>query len=1293
MSTISENDPISTEPNTVEFSKEDVSESNLFGVARINIVNVKNLNSDTLDVRITCLESGNKYSKTHICENINSKWNQVFYIPIYDIDKKLKIRVCGDIAFFKSISLGSYIFNPKNFIEEKKLDLERDLIKPKNSILPRPNKGNLRFDADFYSFSNRTNTTKFSKTIIFFYSLCNLITYQSQDDSVKLDKLVNLFNFNSEKELKELRKTFIDTINDKKVKTISDNILIADIEERLYNLAKKFIIKHFKTNEPSWISWVGEAIQSATIDVSQSTTKSEVVKDFADKFVKEFVDKLTDLIKFQSKFENTRFVSQEVNVTIEPTKITTQNEKALAWLHTQIKDEKLVKEILESCEKIVVEKVSNKKKESSWPSLTTSLTGWGSSWGKYITDTNTADTVSSTLVILESKTTLETTKKIVENQKPDGSIKLDKIVSDQINIASDNIQSSVQTYGISDKLKSVTKNAWETALSLRYLNITSQSQDQHKEQSEKAKKYLIGELKDEKLVEELLTTSEKIIVEQSVKKEMKDAVSTIQNSTTTEKAKEIVSSQKEDGSLELSDTVSKALDVESNESLVSSIKTYFINKGTKVPEDKKLIDTAITLSFLRKTSSTDTSPELKEKIEKAEKYLKTELGSEEKVKELLEKTDTVVVEHATKKVIKEKAYQVLAEKVQESVTQNEDSSFEVSKQIINDLGITNISSIIDITDERVKKLDKGVWDKFLTLAYCNIVLGRHKTKWTNEELEKEILDREIDTAKYTEVIHDALSCQWDDGSLQLSDTVSKELKFESADSLVSHVERCLKSEGDKVPKNQYLRDNKQLLRTAIILYFLKTKHIPPELKEKYEKALKYLRTELGSDNSEKVMDRISLIINNVRAMKEAEEKGLVAKVLTDTAKSTEEVIHDALLRQRDDGSLQLSKELKFESTDSLVSHVERCLESEGDKVPKNQYLRDNKQLLHTAIILYFLKTKHIPPELKEKYEKAVEYLRTELGSDFEKVMDSISMIINTVCATKEAEEKELVTKVLTDTAKSTEEIIHDALSCQKDDGSLQFSDTVSKKLESLVLRVASCLESEGDKVPKNQYLRDNKRLLHTAIILNFLKTTHIPPELKEKHEKAVKYLKTELGSDSEEVMIRINMIINTICATKEAEEKELVTKVLTDTAKFTEEVIHDALSCQSDDGSLQLSDTVSKKLKFESLVLRVASCLESEGDKVPMNQYLRYNKQLLHTAIILYFLKTTHIPPELKEKHEKAVKYLRTELGSDFEEVMDIISMMIMIINTVRAMKEAEGKGLATKFFDYFSSMVNSLYK
>ena len=103
------------------------------------------------------------------------------------------------------------------------------------------------------------------------------------------------------------------------------------------------------------------------------------------------------------------------------------------------------------------------------------------------------------------------------------------------------------------------------------------------------------------MVEELLITSDKIIVEQSVQKEKKDAVLAVQKSTTIEKVKEIVSSQNENGSLQLTDTVSKELDVESNDSLVTSVKSYFADRKVKLPESKQLLETALTLSFLRKT--------------------------------------------------------------------------------------------------------------------------------------------------------------------------------------------------------------------------------------------------------------------------------------------------------------------------------------------------------------------------------------------------------------------------------------------------------------------------------------------------------------------------------------------------------------------------------------------------------------------------------------------------------------------------------------------------------------------
>uniref|UniRef100_U9TD19 C2 domain-containing protein n=1 Tax=Rhizophagus irregularis (strain DAOM 181602 / DAOM 197198 / MUCL 43194) TaxID=747089 RepID=U9TD19_RHIID len=100
MSITNENDSIVIEsppqPNPVKHTKEDVSKP----------VSAKILNNwldgDSLNfyVKITCLSSGFEFCKTHICNDINPEWNQEFYIPIYDIDKKFKIRVYNNNAFF-----------------------------------------------------------------------------------------------------------------------------------------------------------------------------------------------------------------------------------------------------------------------------------------------------------------------------------------------------------------------------------------------------------------------------------------------------------------------------------------------------------------------------------------------------------------------------------------------------------------------------------------------------------------------------------------------------------------------------------------------------------------------------------------------------------------------------------------------------------------------------------------------------------------------------------------------------------------------------------------------------------------------------------------------------------------------------------------------------------------------------------------------------------------------------------------------------------------------------------------
>ncbi|RGB29734.1 hypothetical protein C1646_311063 [Rhizophagus diaphanus] len=69
--------------------------------------------------------------------------------------------------------------------------------------------------------------------------------------------------------------------------------------------------------------------------------------------------------KFDTKIWNTVITIAYCNKMLgkHKSKWYTPNEKARAWLYEQIKDEELIIEILESCEKVIVEKVFNKKKE------------------------------------------------------------------------------------------------------------------------------------------------------------------------------------------------------------------------------------------------------------------------------------------------------------------------------------------------------------------------------------------------------------------------------------------------------------------------------------------------------------------------------------------------------------------------------------------------------------------------------------------------------------------------------------------------------------------------------------------------------------------------------------------------------------------------------------------------------------------------------------------------------------------------------------------------------------------
>uniref|UniRef100_U9TKX4 C2 domain-containing protein n=1 Tax=Rhizophagus irregularis (strain DAOM 181602 / DAOM 197198 / MUCL 43194) TaxID=747089 RepID=U9TKX4_RHIID len=104
-----------------------ISAKKLHGVARIHIVSAKNLmkadswfggGASDPYVKIIGLSSGEVYGETRVVyNNINPEWNQVFYIPIYDLNDKIKIQIYDYNAFFKHVTLGSYVLDLKDFVK------------------------------------------------------------------------------------------------------------------------------------------------------------------------------------------------------------------------------------------------------------------------------------------------------------------------------------------------------------------------------------------------------------------------------------------------------------------------------------------------------------------------------------------------------------------------------------------------------------------------------------------------------------------------------------------------------------------------------------------------------------------------------------------------------------------------------------------------------------------------------------------------------------------------------------------------------------------------------------------------------------------------------------------------------------------------------------------------------------------------------------------------------------------------------------------------------------------------
>ncbi|KAF0474134.1 kinase-like protein [Gigaspora margarita] len=279
-----------------------------YGIARIEIISAKNLSQTDSNpyVKISNLATSWIYDDTRVIyNNCNPVWEQVFYIPVYNIHENLNLQIFNYNALLNDTLLGFYIFDLKSIIKEypnnsyevKKLKLDVNLIYEES------NSGQLSFVADFFLLSELEDLEIITTTNVSIRHLYLLMAYQNQYGYFELtNTLARLFNFFSKK---ELIKAFSDFVQkDEKVRSLdnkiwgtllvtsflkvllwkercewisaynraenwlNENVTDLEIEERLFNYSNKFVIQHFNVTQ-----WIDET-QQRSVGVLEYHIKS-----------------------------------------------------------------------------------------------------------------------------------------------------------------------------------------------------------------------------------------------------------------------------------------------------------------------------------------------------------------------------------------------------------------------------------------------------------------------------------------------------------------------------------------------------------------------------------------------------------------------------------------------------------------------------------------------------------------------------------------------------------------------------------------------------------------------------------------------------------------------------------------------------------------------------------------------------------------------------------------------------------------------------------------------------------
>ncbi|RGB38911.1 hypothetical protein C1646_812335, partial [Rhizophagus diaphanus] len=247
--------------------------------------------------------------------------------------------------------------------------------------------------------------------------------------------------------------------------------------------------------------------------------------------------------------------------------------------------------------------------------------------------------------------------------------------------------------------------------------------------------YLTKEIGNPKEVDELIDASSKYVVKQSTQKVIKDKKeAAIRSSTPKETVNDAISSQKNDGSFEISKTITKELNDTSPEDLVKKAQSYVKSDKIKPKNSDSIFKTA--------------SSAILEKYKKAREYLSSQIGDKQLEEDVIKTSSKVVINKSSEKIAKASKKEALKEiqitpEITKTIvsTQKTDGSFEVSKEITDKLNSTSpeslVTSVITYTkNDKLKNVKPSVWqDETTKTTIYNGLTDERVEKASNKKKE------------------------------------------------------------------------------------------------------------------------------------------------------------------------------------------------------------------------------------------------------------------------------------------------------------------------------------------------------------------------------------------------------------------------------------------------------------------------------------------------------------------------------------------------------------------------------